>query len=175
MLRNLKAGEEIVPGQWECGAYVTCTAEHSAHISVSFSKLIIIICMGLPPVQYTFVTGGQSTGVDVPPQPNGKHLTYSFTSCAWDCALNQVAVFDRQERFMHLFQQEETSPLRNHTYATSGYMQEGGGERYGDMRWWGGEGKIERNEGFVFFFFPLAPFFKSFYSLVCNGRSFICF
>jgi hypothetical protein len=38
-LRDLKAGEEIVLGQWECSAYVTCAAEHSAYVSVSFSIL----------------------------------------------------------------------------------------------------------------------------------------
>ena len=64
------------------------------------------------------------------------HLTHACGAHTWDCALTELAVFvDWQERFIHLFQKNEESPLENHTYATSGRMREGGAERCGDMRW----------------------------------------
>jgi len=73
--RDLKAGEEIVLGQWECGTY-------AADILRMFFNTFFLFSVGLPTAQYTFVTDSQSIEVDAPPQPNGKHLTYSFTSCA---------------------------------------------------------------------------------------------
>ena len=52
-------GDHIWTMGMRCICYLRCCL-------VSFSILFIIICMGLPTVQHTFVTGGQFAGVDAP-------------------------------------------------------------------------------------------------------------
>ena len=103
-LRDLKAGEEIVLGQWECGAYVTCAAEHSAYISVSFS-IPLYYLLWVYRLYSTPSSPTTSPQEYAPPQPNGKHLACSFTSCArvpcaWGCAHSDGGVH-RWARTLH--------------------------------------------------------------------------
>ena len=104
-LRDLKAGEEIVLGQWECGTYVACSAEHSAYVSVSFSILLLLFTVGLSTIQYTLVTDGQSTGVNAPMAKLLRALSpRAHVYPAHGIVLTQiVAYIDGQERFVHLF------------------------------------------------------------------------
>jgi len=135
MLRNLKAGEEIIFGQWECGAYVPRAAEHSAHVSVSFSILFLLSFAWVYRL-YSIPSSPAASPQELMHLHNQVENIFYLEMRIWDCALTEMGAFvDGQERFINLFQQNEESPLENHTYVTSGHMRKGGGERCGDMRW----------------------------------------